>query len=119
MATTKKEGAALGAQAHGSELMEQRLIAKLSQNGVGFDPTIIITLITVLLPLIQNCFKPKPAMLRRRGFAKIRAIHGLREKSPGLSRRDAEEIVEAGYEVLDESSDEEVQGFIDECCVCN
>lgn len=103
----------------GSELFEERMAAKLSGSGVGFDPTIIITLITVLLPLIQNCFKPKPAMLRQRGFTKIRLVHGLREKSPGLSRSDARAIVDAAYEVADDSSDEEVQGFIDECCVCN
>lgn len=44
----------------GMELYESRATEALG--GLGFDPTIIITIITTLLPIILDCFKQKPTV---------------------------------------------------------
>lgn len=89
----------------------QTFEAKMTKR--GFDPSIIIAIIGALLPLLQNCFKPTPASVRRR--ANLPQIaQALREKDDTVgfleARRRGKEILE----VLREASDEEVQAFIND-----
>lgn len=79
----------------------------------GFDPSVIIAIIGALLPLLQNCFKPTPASIRRR--ANLPQIaQALREKDDTVgffeARRRGKEILE----VLRESSDDEIKAFIND-----
>lgn len=98
----------------GLALLEERLAAKSATPGTAFiDPTIIITIITALIPLIQQCFKPKPASLRRRLGNRGQVAAALRGK--GLGWIEAFTAANQLFDVADESKDEEIQAVIDDC----
>lgn len=92
----------------GHSAFEQRMTKR------GFDPMVIIGIISAILPLIQGCFKPTPASLKRRANLPL-VSQALREKDPTLgfieSRRRGRDVLS----VLQEAPDEEVQAFIDDC----
>lgn len=99
----------------GLALLEERLIASKATAAPQFDPTIVIMIITALLPLIQDCFKPKPATLRRRFLNRARVVTSLRRHA-GMSW--AEAWVEANnlFDLADAASDADLQLLIDDCC---
>lgn len=101
------------------DVLEQRMgdrFAARTGGRAGFDPTIVIGLITVLLPMIQNCFKARPAQLRRRLGNRARLVTGLRRERPDLGWREAAEAVDDLFDVADKAKDEELVEFAAYCC---
>ncbi len=100
----------------GLALLEERLTARATSEGVGFDPTIILLLISVLLPLIQSCFAPKPAALRRRFGNRARVAAALRRESLALTWAECFRHADGVLDLAEAATDEELQSLIDDCC---
>lgn len=98
----------------GMALLEQRLEKKLTPvEGVGFDPFSIITLV---LSLLAGCL-PTVGRVRRSPLNVARVWAGLRRE--GLSWADARRKAEELFDIVDEATNEEIQGFLNECCCKN
>lgn len=104
----------------GLQLLEERLAEDMAaddaENGRSFDPMTIFTIITALLPLIQNCFAPKPSALRRRLFNRSRVANALRREDQSLSWSDSMRKADRLFDLADKATDEELQSLIEDCC---
>ncbi len=103
-------------QGAGLSLVEERVAASKASDGVEFDPTIIIAIISAIIPLIQNCFKPKPQNLRRRFGNKMRVAANLKRECPAMSWDQAIEEAENLFALANKATDAELQMVIDDCC---
>ena len=102
----------------GFELLEDRLAkSKASSDGsMQFDPTILITIIGAIIPLIQNCFKPKPANLRRRFLNRARVANAIRRENASIGYEAAFAEADNLFTLADKATDAELQLLIDDCC---
>jgi len=96
----------------------ERLGAKIAPKGnYGFDPTIIITVIAALIQLFQNCKKPTPTQLKRRGLlVRARLNAALAKELPASKNRERALLVDDILAVADESDETEVEQFLSACC---
>lgn len=88
--------------------------SKTEEGKTSFDPASILAILAAILPLIQNCLKPKPSSLRRRFGNRLRlavAIQGETGDSWSDSLRQADEV----FRLADKASDAELQMLIDDC----
>src|SRR5215218_3102316 len=98
----------------GLQLLETRLQEKVNEDGVKqFDPMIILTILSALVPLIKNCFMKTPAALRSR--VGNRALLRVALRREGLDWKDAREKTELLFDLADEATDEELKGLIKDC----
>lgn len=86
-----------------------------SRKGRGAFIDILIALIPVIVPLIQDCFKANAQAVRRRLFNRARLAVGIMRAQPGLSFADAFEAADDCFDVADQATDAEVEDFI-RCC---
>lgn len=100
------------------ELFEQKLGAKLNPSGqeVRFDPTIILMILGIIIPLIQQCFFPSAARLRQRRLMRPRLIAAIKREARELTWEEVRQAADACFDVADEATEDECQAFIKECC---
>lgn len=106
----------------GIALFQQKLTASKVQetgdNAVELDPAtiaLIMALLQAAIPMIQQCFTPKPAALRRKFLNRAKlAVNIMRETGLGPVKA----FVEADrmLDIAQKASDEELQMVIDDCC---
>lgn len=104
-------------------ILEKRLTEhkkmKAERTGVGFDPTIILILIPVILELIKGCKKATPETVRFRLGARVRLARAIvqQSKADGEPMRlfKAYEEADELFDIADRSSDNEITDLID-CC---
>lgn len=77
-----------------------------------FDPTIILAILSALIPLLQGCFKPTPASVRRTIHRPRLTVAIARET--GLTLRQAASYSAAVMDVANTATDEELKAFISE-----
>lgn len=108
----------------GLELAELRFTAKAAadfeEDGVEFDPTIIIMIISALVPLIADCFKRgrqvSAGMLRDRN--NLMRVASLVRKEARLRWSSSVKLARRLFEVADEATDDECKIFVDDCRCC-
>lgn len=102
------------AEGSGITLFCDRLGKKMGvkSHEVGFDP---FSLLTIILPLILDCIKPKPAALRRRLGNRVR-IAALVCSKLGCPWAEGVEIADHLLDMANEAKDGELQQFINDCC---
>lgn len=100
----------------GLSLAESRIAESKRGEGYKFDPTLIIAIISALIPLIANCFNPKPQALRRRFLNRARVAAAIRREQPGLSFQEAFDEADNLFDLADKATDEELQLLINDCC---
>ncbi len=98
----------------GFELLEERIGTQKAKKGVGFDPTIIATLIAAILPLIMNCFKPTPASLRQKLFNRANLAISIRKQHPDMRFVAAFQEADDLFDLAKDAKDEELQLVIDD-----
>lgn len=103
------------ASGDGFKLFEERVTARKQQTNAVFDPTMIFTILAAIIPLIQGCFNPTAAMLKRRPFNRARVAIALRQQDSSLTF--AQAFIEADdlIDVAQEATDEELTLFIKDC----
>lgn len=100
----------------GLALLEERLTAKnATPDTVGFDPTIIIAIISAIIPLIQNCFQRSPQALRRRLLNRSRLAAAIRRET-GVAWPVAFSQADDLFDLAGAATDSELQLLIDDCC---
>jgi hypothetical protein len=102
-------------QGKGFALFEERFQAA-NDNTRDFDPTIIITILAALIPLIQQCLANRPSALRRRLLNRPRVVVAIRRERPDLSWSDASKLADQCFDLADKASDAELKLFIKDCC---
>ena len=103
---------------HPFEKFEEMYNEVRSKKGHGGFIDVILALLPVILPLIQDCFKTNsvnPRAVRRRLFNRARIASGLMKTQAGLTWKDAFDAADDCFDVADAASDADVQEFI-ECC---
>lgn len=108
------------------ELFEGRLRAEYQkareEEGVGFDPTIIIAILSAVLPLIAECFSgpwtsrnDAPVRLRDRRNS-LKVAMALRKEAPSLSWAQAIRVRKVLHALADDATNEELLGLVADCC---
>lgn len=109
MSEPTKEPTNFGA---GFSAYRSKLAAALE--AAGFDPTIILTLLTALLPLITSLCTPKS--MRRRLGNRARLVSAFAQAIPSLSFGEAFRIADLHFDVAASASDEDLVAFGADCC---
>jgi hypothetical protein len=99
----------------GLQLFEERLAASKQGENVQFDIAVILAIISAVLPLIMNCFAPKPSMLRRRLGNRARVATAIRRET-GMGFFAAMKEADNLFDLAEKATDEELQLLIDDCC---
>lgn len=89
-----------------------------SRKGRGAFIDVILALLPILLPLIQDCFQSnsaKPRALRRRFLNRARIASALMRTQSGLDWQDAFDAADDCFDVADAATDADLVEFI-ECC---
>lgn len=104
-------------------LFESRMADKLAKDAdlKAFDPMIIITILTAILPMILDCFKRSrgklaPAALRQRLFKIAPVAAAIRRQDSSVGWAESRKMAMACFDVADESSDDEINAFVTDCC---
>lgn len=103
----------------GLALLEDRLT---ESQGVGaFDPTIVITIIQAIIPLIQSCLHPTPQALRNSKFNRARVAAAIRReaRNQGGGAPDWDKtfaLTDEVFRLAREAKDDELTSLIDDCC---
>lgn len=85
----------------------------------GFDPTVIVAIISAIMTLLQNCKKPTPATLKKPGlFGRARLNAEIKREMPDLRQRERADLIDDVIDVANESSDHECERFA-QACGCN
>lgn len=103
-------------QGAGLSLLEARLAEGRTRRGLGIDFITIISIISAIVPLIQGCFNPKPAALRRRLLNRARLAVAIRRENPDLALAQAMSEADAVFDLADQATDAELQMLVDDCC---
>ena len=110
---------------NGLSLFEERMMTRVAGDGDGergFDPTIIITLIAALIPVVIDCFKNRTTRqrplgrIRGRLLGRARIAAAYRREQPDLSWAQSLRLADYTFDVADEATEEEVETFIKDCC---
>lgn len=101
-------------QGAGIQLFVARFEKKMGADNdkVGFDP---FSILTILLPMILSCIKPKPAQLRRRLGNRVR-IAALVCANTGCPWTEGTAVADQLLDMAAEAKDSELQQFIADCC---
>lgn len=128
VATLHEEEAEVGAAPYevgsGLEAFEryagEKLRPEFESEGMEFDPTIIITILTTILPLILDCFKkgrnPTAATLRDRN--NITAVALAIRKATPVRFVAAIRMARKLHEAADAATNAECKAFLDDCRCC-
>lgn len=105
----------------GLELLSQRYAeSKSSVEGMEFDPATIAMIIAALLPVIQQCFNPKPSTLRRKFLNRAKLARSIWETANdrGMQMSFAQAFKEADglFDLANRASDDELRLLISDCC---
>lgn len=108
------------------DLFEQRLRSRYEkareEEGVGFDPTIILAILSAVLPLIADCFNAPwtsrtdaPVRLRDRKNS-LRVALAIRREAPSLPWATVLRLRKELHAMADDASNEELLGLVADCC---
>lgn len=87
--------------------------AKMTAEAI--NPTVIIAIIQAILSLLGNCPKPPtPNKVKRVAQRPALVAAALLNQDPDMSEADAWKYAQVNAKVAKESSDEEVQAFLDD-----
>jgi hypothetical protein len=94
-----------------------RMQAKADATKRQFDPSWILTLLSVLKTLFANCpTPPTPAKIRKRKIMMRSDLHtALRKEFPEMKRKGVGDMVEDVFDVASEAEDAEIVKFCKAC----
>ena len=103
------------ASGDGFKLFEERVTKRKQTPNAAIDLTVIFTILAAIIPLIQGCFNPTSAILKRRFLNRARIAIALRQQDRSLTFAQAFAEADDLLDVANEATDEELTLFIKDC----